>query len=82
MRNFLDDPLWWKKIKVGEIWVKKAKFKKDQLFEKIKIVSVINLKNKKAVKIQILPEGRGLKVQPGWIFYNYEKVNNDKSRTQ
>lgn len=70
--NYIDDPLWYKKVKKNDEWTKKVKNK--SYFDSLKIISVVNKKNKKYVKVEF-PTGKRTKVEPGWLFYNYEKQN-------
>ena len=75
MKNFTDDPLWYKKVKKNETWIKKGKNK--SYWSWIKIISILNQKNKKIIKVEF-PNGKRNKVEPGWLFYNYKKgCSND-----
>jgi len=69
MKNYTDDQLWYKKVKKNETWIKKVKNK--FLWDKLKIISILNQKNKKYVKVEF-PNGNRNKVEPGWLFYNYK----------
>jgi hypothetical protein len=68
--NYTDDPLWYKKVKKNDIWIKRVANK--SYFDSLKIISVVNLKKKKYVKVEF-PTGKRTRVEPGWLFYNYEK---------
>ena len=70
MKNYTDDPLWYKKVKKTETWIKRVQNK--AYFDNIKIISVTNQKNKKCIKVE-LPTGARTTVEPGWVFYNYKK---------
>lgn len=64
------DEHWYKKVTSNETWIKKSKNKR--YFDSLKIISVLNLKNKKRVKVEF-PSGKRTSVEPGWLFYNYKK---------
>ncbi len=66
----ISDPSWYKQFKKGDIWIKKTKNK--SYHDTITIISVLNKKNKKYVKIEF-PTGDRIKVEPNWLFHNYEK---------
>ncbi len=70
MKKYTSDPLWYKKVKKDDIWTKKVKNK--SYWGWVKIISVVNQKRKKYVKVEF-PTGARKKVEPGWLFYNYEK---------
>lgn len=70
MKNYTDDPLWYKKVKKNDKWIKRVKNK--NYYESVKIISVVNQKNKKYIKVEF-PNGKRTKVDPGWLFFNYEK---------
>lgn len=61
---------WYKKININEKWIKKNKNK--QYFDSLKIVSILNLRNKKRVKVEFC-SGQKTLVRPEWLFYNYKR---------
>ena len=71
----MNDPLWYKKVKKNHTWIKKVKNK--NYYDTVKIISVLNKKNKKYIKIE-LPTGGRLKVDPNWLFHNYEKKSTKR----
>ena len=68
--NYTDDPLWYKKVKKDDTWSKRVLNK--SYYDNVKIISVVNQKNKKYIKVEF-PTGKRTKVEPGWLFYNYKK---------
>ena len=78
MKNYTDDPLWYKKVKKNETWVKRVKNK--AYYDSIKILSVTNQKNKKCIKVEF-PNGKRTTVEPGWVFYNYQLSGSDCNNT-
>jgi hypothetical protein len=70
--NYTDDPSWYKKVKKNDTWLKRVLNK--SYYDSVKIISVVNQKNKKYVKVEF-PTGKRSKVEPGWLFYNYAKEN-------
>lgn len=71
MTRYISDPLWYKNISKGQIWNRIDKRGK-MVVPWIKIISIINFKHKKAVKIE-KSDGKRTTVEPGWIFYHYKK---------
>ena len=70
MKNYTSDPNWFKEVRPGETWISKVPL--NNYFNKIKIISVTNLKNKKCIKIEYL-NGKRATIEPGFVFYNYKK---------
>ena len=64
------DQHWYKEVKPDKLWIKKTKNK--NYHDSLKVISVLNLKNKKRVKVEF-PNGKRTSVEPGWLFYNYHE---------